>query len=106
MRDRNLSESEYLLRTLIIVQNDIDYLLVLSNERVHQNGNAEQIAPVAVSGATHLLDTIFLVIRDIICNYYFIILSLSFLFFSLLIFSSNESTIEFKRFLKHSVEQV
>jgi len=30
--------------------------LVPSNETVHQNGNTEQIAPVAVSGATGLLE--------------------------------------------------
>ena len=29
-----------------------------SNETVHQNGNAERIAPVAVSGATALLEAV------------------------------------------------
>ena len=38
--------------TQVIELVDQYYLLVTSNETVHQNGNAEQIAPVAVSGAT------------------------------------------------------
>ena len=47
-----ISASDELLRELIIIPTDLAYLFTTSNETVHQNGNAEQIAPVAVSGAT------------------------------------------------------
>jgi len=33
-------------------------VLLPSNERVHQNGTTEQVAPGAVSGATHLLEAV------------------------------------------------
>jgi len=33
-------------------------ILLPSNERVHQNGTTERVAPGAVSGATHLLEIV------------------------------------------------
>ena len=48
----DLSASDELLSELIIVHTDLASIFLTSNERVHQNGNAERIAPVAVSGAT------------------------------------------------------
>ena len=42
---------------------DVDVTILITagrmhNETVHQNGNAERIAPVAVSGATGLLEAV------------------------------------------------